>query len=84
MLVPIIHVIMSPTHPKAEDRRKYLNYDEYGVPYLRPEQLLPKRDYRVLLFNIIPGIWAVTIGFYFYAAITNFRPGFCTKSGFFG
>ncbi|CAI5509391.1 unnamed protein product [Closterium sp. Naga37s-1] len=84
MLVPIIHVIMSPTHPKVEDRRKYLNYDEYGVPYLRPEQLLPKRDYRILLFNVIPAIWAVTIGFYFYAAITNFRPGFCTKSGFFG
>ncbi|CAI7885396.1 unnamed protein product, partial [Closterium sp. NIES-54] len=84
MLVPIIHVIMSPTHPKVEERRKYLSYDEYGVPYLRPEQLLPKRDYRILLFNIIPAIWAVTIGFYFYAAITNFRPGFCTKSGFFG
>ncbi|CAI5509456.1 unnamed protein product [Closterium sp. Naga37s-1] len=84
MLVPIIHVIMSPTHPKVEDRKKYLNYDEYGVPYLRPEQLLPKRDYCVLLFNIIPAIWALTIGFYFYAAITNFRPGFCTKSGFFG
>ncbi|GJP54615.1 hypothetical protein CLOM_g13684 [Closterium sp. NIES-68] len=84
MLVPIMHVLVSPTHPKPEDRRKLLSYDEYGVPYLREDQLLPKRDYCVLLFNIIPAIWALTIGFYFYAAITNFRPGFCTKSGFFG
>jgi len=37
----------------------------------------------VLLFNVVPILWAAVVLFYFYAAITDFRPDFCTTSGFF-
>lgn len=83
MSVPILYVLLANGHPKPEDRRKYISYDDQGVPYLTRDQILPKKDPRVLLFNVVPALWATVVLFYFYAAITDYRPGFCTTSGFF-
>lgn len=61
-----------------------IKYDECGAPVFEVDEVMPKRDPFVVLFTIIPLLWGCTIGFYFYAAVTNYKPPFCTKSGFFG
>ena len=83
MAVPIIHTVMAPFHPKKEYRQLMFKCDENGAPTFKLHQVVPAKDPFVVLFTIIPFIWGCTIFFYFYVAVTSYRPPFCTESGFF-
>lgn len=83
MAVPIWHALLQSKHPQPAQRKEMLQYDEAGVPYLRMDQILPKRDRRIILYAIIPTLWGIATSFAFFAALTGYRPKFCTVNGFF-
>eukprot|EP00897_Mesotaenium_endlicherianum_P001832 jgi/Mesen1/1677/ME000137S00590 len=80
MLVPVIYVLNAGNHPKSEDRKKMISYDKDGRPIIHQASLWPQKDNAMWLFFIIPTFWAAVLLFYFYAAIFNYSPPFCTKS----
>eukprot|EP00850_Spirogloea_muscicola_P013324 SM000090S24286 [mRNA] locus=s90:83829:87604:- [translate_table: standard] len=83
MFVPVLHVIMERWHPRPSSRRAMLNFDEYGVPILAPQQLVPPPDWRVPLYTVVPIVWFLVCAFYFFAAVSGYEPPFCTRGGLF-
>eukprot|EP00850_Spirogloea_muscicola_P017740 SM000155S01669 [mRNA] locus=s155:215267:219042:+ [translate_table: standard] len=83
MFVPVLHVMMERWHPRPSSRRAMLNFDEYGVPILAPQQLVPLPDWRVPLYTVVPIVWFLVCAFYFFAAVSGYEPPFCTRGGLF-
>lgn len=85
MMIPVGHVLFARWHPKPEKRKEYINYTKDGVPYFTAAQARAKDNWMLFLYHIIPTTWILIIIFFFYCAITDYRPPFCAAgSGLFG